>query len=252
MRRLRREPLSARALELLCERTLAVANAGNAHSTRGAVAKARRAKVDSLWNSKDNAAFREIRQKLKDMAPGNCRCMYCEGSEGTDIEHFWPKARYPWRAYTWENYLWACSACNSNHKREQFPRSGGRPLLINPTEEDPLDHLALSPSTGEYVGITDKGEKSIEVFGLHRYALVENRRDAWVSVQAQIVLYADACRRDRASQALDAQRTLCRHPHGSIFAVLLRVAETPAAEHFIMPACLEALTKHPEIKGWIE
>ena len=60
----------------------------------------------------------------------------------------------------------ACSCCNSNYKREQFPwDAAGAPLLIDPTAQDPREHLRLSVRTGKYVAKTPKGEKSIDVFG---------------------------------------------------------------------------------------
>ena len=129
-----------------------------------------RTEAKRRWEQKAPATFEEIRETLQAMAPGIERCMYCESSEATHIEHFWPKRRAPCRAFDWNNYLLACSACNSNHKRDRFPRKNGRPLLINPVEEDPINHLALSPK-GKYVPITPEGEHSITVFGLDRGVL---------------------------------------------------------------------------------
>ncbi|MBW8876770.1 MAG: hypothetical protein JF614_17545 [Acidobacteria bacterium] len=108
------------------------------------------------------------------MASGLERCMYCEDSEGTAIEHFWPKSVYPERAFDWLNYLIACSRCNSNFKRDQFPLdAAGAPLLVNPSEEEPLDHLSFSPSTGRFEPRSPKGDPSIDVFGLNRTTLTK-------------------------------------------------------------------------------
>ncbi|HYO53693.1 hypothetical protein [Archangium sp.] len=146
------------------------------------------AEARRLWAQKDNTAFREIRARLRAMAPGRERCMYCEDSAAEDIEHFWPRKHFPLRAFDWLNYLLACSCCNSNYKREQFPRDdSGAPLLINPTVDDPMEHLELSPVTGMFTDLTPKGAESIGVFGLnHRSILVRgapgdmegNRTDA--------------------------------------------------------------------------
>jgi len=115
--------------------------------------------------------------------------MYCEHSAGSDIDHFWPKEKYPGRAYTWENYLWACGICNSHFKGSKFPRDeNGVPLLINPAEEDPREHLLLTPTTGTYVARTKKGEATMPVLGFDRRpALDRSRHDAWLAVQAHIV-----------------------------------------------------------------
>lgn len=127
--------------------------------------------------------------------------MYCEDSEATDIEHFYPKAIYPARSFKWDNYLLACSNCNSNYKRSQFPLdSTGLPLLIDPASEDPMNHLDLSLTTGKFIPATDKGEESIRVFGLDRQVLEVGRRDAWSILCALILRYAGLTRDHRLDE----------------------------------------------------
>ena len=72
------------------------------------------------------------------------------------------KSRRPIRTFDWSNLFLACSHCNSNAKRNKFPVDPATesPLLIDPTSDDPLEHLALSPSTGEYVPIGLKGNQA--------------------------------------------------------------------------------------------
>lgn len=52
-------------------------------------------------------------------------CVYCDRElpeeHRGDVEHFRPKSIYWWLAYKFENYLLACSACNSAYKGEKFP-----------------------------------------------------------------------------------------------------------------------------------
>jgi HNH endonuclease len=52
-------------------------------------------------------------------------CVYCDrelpGNDRGDVEHFRPKSIYWWLAYSFENYLLACSVCNSAYKGEKFP-----------------------------------------------------------------------------------------------------------------------------------
>src|SRR5207253_16064 len=70
------------------------------------------------------------------------KCCFCESKTGYDgdVEHFRPKAGYQqapkgrllrpgyyWLAYTWDNLLLSCSACNQRHKRNLFP-------LTNPNQ----------------------------------------------------------------------------------------------------------------------
>ncbi|HEY2294308.1 MAG TPA: HNH endonuclease [Thermoanaerobaculia bacterium] len=186
------------------------------------------------------------------MAPGIERCMYCEDSHGTAIEHFWPRAGYPDRAFDWLNYLIACSGCNSNHKRDQFPLdAAGQPLLVNPAEENPLDHLSFSPSTGLYQPLSPKGDPSIQVFGLNRISLTLGRVDAWTALNGLLVVYA-GCRMTGDEERADKIETAVkRHPFSGVLAALLQIAEGPAADVLIPAECLQALRSHPEILGWI-
>lgn len=52
-------------------------------------------------------------------------CAYCDrelpGNDRGDVEHFRPKSIYWWLAYSFDNYLLACSVCNSAYKGEKFP-----------------------------------------------------------------------------------------------------------------------------------
>ncbi|MCJ2031321.1 hypothetical protein MKK50_18310 [Methylobacterium sp. J-043] len=144
-----------------------------------------------------------------------------------DIEHFRPKGgvieptgalRFPgywWRASMWENLLPSCIDCNRSRwqkvgarkfkrgKENLFPLLGGfppaideagvaaeQPLLINPAEDQPDDHLrhvymALPGGRKESIvqpavdaaGAEDpKGRASIDTFGLNRDRLAVSRR----------------------------------------------------------------------------
>jgi uncharacterized protein (TIGR02646 family) len=240
MKRIQRLPLSPETLAFLRKRSETVAVAADA-----------RAEAGRLWDFQDNKAFREIREVLRRMASGIERCMYCEDSQGAAIEHFWPRAGYPERAFDWLNYLIACSGCNSNHKRDQFPLDAtGQPLLVNPAEEDPLDHLRLSPSTGIFEPQSPKGMPSIEVFGLNRATLTMGRVDAWTGLQSLLILYARSKTAGDGRWAEKIEAAVCRHPFAGVFAALLRIAEGPAADLLIAVECLQAIRSYPEIFGW--
>lgn len=240
MRRLNREPLSSEALQFLAERTQKVMAAADQS------AEARR-----LWEQKGRA-FDEVRAALKVMASGHERCMYCEDSAGTDIEHFWPKADYPQKAFTWTNYLLACSGCNSNYKREQFPvDTAGLPLLIDPTMEEPREHLCLSGRTGKLMHRTLKGEKSIEVFGLRRGILEKGRRAAWGTLQALLLDYDRACSHQEWERAREVQFIVCGQPFASVFSWFMDAAKSPAAATLVNKHCLAVLEKYPDIQHWL-
>ncbi|WP_460362823.1 HNH endonuclease family protein [Actinocorallia lasiicapitis] len=155
------------------------------------IAKAaeRKKRAQELW--KHTTVRRNTRQQLDDvlrsMAPGREYCMFCGDSAGTAIDHFEPVSRNPLRTFDWLNHLLACTHCNSHFKRDQFPvDEQGCPLLIDPTAEDPFDHLELSFSTGEYMSETAKGTATINVCGLNERRLPEGRM--WVAYDLQLHL----------------------------------------------------------------
>ena len=242
MKRIQRLPLTSPSLSFLLKRTQKVAGA----SDPGAEAK-------RLWEMQGNKTFREIREVLGRMATGIERCMYCEDSEGTAIEHFWPRAVYPDRAFDWLNYLIACSRCNSNFKRDQFPLDGGgQPLLINPTEEDPLEHLAFSPTTGLYAtrpGST-KGDPSLEVFGINRATLSRGRLNAWTGLSQILIGYARARRAGNDATADRIEKTVREYPFAGVLVALLRIAAGPDADLLIDADCLDAIRDRPEVGSW--
>lgn len=251
MRRVDRPPLSEAAQDKLCELTWEVAAAG--HAAEKHRSKARKKRADDLWLHRTrNDAFREIRQTLAEMAPGNGLCMYCELSSGNDIEHFWPKEKYPGRAFTWDNYLWSCSPCNSNFKGSRFPRDDkGAPLLVNPTAEDPREHLEFSPTTGKLVGMTSKGEKTVETLGFDRRGRLDSmRRNAWNKLQELLVRFAAHSARGDGARALLVQRVICQEPFAAALGALIRYAEDPRRRDQVHPECLEAIERFPEIRDW--
>ncbi len=242
MRKIKREQLSQQSLDFLRSQRTDRVMAHEQHQQRVA-------EVQRLWKTsyRDNKAFAEVIEKLHAMAAGRRRCMYCEDSQGTDIDHFRPKSRYPEEAFSWPNYLLACSHCNSNEKREQFPVDDrGHPLLIDPADEgdEPMDHLAFSPRTGSLVPMSPKGRVSSEVFGLGRAPLVIGRRDQWVVLLAQIVRYAQLCQLDRRSEANDLIDAIGRGPFSSVLCYMLELAKTPGGQELIPAECLVAINNH--------
>jgi hypothetical protein len=55
----------------------------------------------------------------------------------------------------------------------------GACLLVDPTVEDPAEHLFLMLHSGAYGHRTAKGEHTIRIFGLNRADLVAGRKDAF-------------------------------------------------------------------------
>lgn len=143
------------------------------------------------------------------------KCAYCESLEQrkrNDAEHFRPKARanrlpgssdkhgYWWLAWTWSNLLFVCRNCNqAPYKLDKFPLDlgsealvpehlppgGERPLLLDPTEQNGIDHIQFRPLNRNLANGdvrqdwtpvprhgSRRGDKTIEVFGLDRPDLI--------------------------------------------------------------------------------
>lgn len=156
------------------------------------------------------------------------KCCYCEMKVPcgyNDVEHYRPKARadrlpgsvdvhgYWWLAYSWDNLLFACPACNRSGKNSKFPLdpSGGVlcaegeppgtevPLLINPAADDPSVEIEYAYCSlietrraGWYAvgrGGSLVGSITADVCGLNRDELLELRDD---HVQCYILPQVDA------------------------------------------------------------
>ncbi|MEU9129025.1 HNH endonuclease [Kitasatospora sp. NPDC048540] len=230
---LQRPPLRPALLAELERRTRAIDTAGPTTATgRAAWRNARQPKA-------------QLRLMLRQMAPGLERCMYCGDNLGTDIDHFEPIARAPLRTFDWQNHLLACAHCNSNHKRDRFPLDPvtGAHLLVDPSREDPADHLMLYLESGAYDPLTPKGEATIDVFALNsRAELVRGRRMMFTVVKAVLAAWHRSHQAGAPAEAgeyLDALRLL---NHADVLRAVLRLRHRPAlAEAVLGPQVLLAL-----------
>jgi hypothetical protein len=192
----------------------------------------RAATARDLWRQRStrSTVAEPLRKVLQRMAPGAERCMYCGDSFGTDIDHHEPLARNPLRTFDWLNHLLACSHCNSHHKRELFPVDAqGNPLLIDPTAEDPFDHLALAPSVGEYAALTEKGRRTIEVCGLNRFSLSRARQQAYRVVVMCLREWRRAVRGESEFAPGEMLHTIREQPCADVCQAMLRQVEQPGA-----------------------
>lgn len=157
-----------------------------------------------------------------------CEFNYAAGGP-EDVEHFRPKGGvvvngklaqpgYYWLAAAWSNLLPSCIDCNRKRTKEftdgttgvsgkanLFPvadesrrwrkhraKNREEPLLLNPCDDDPEEHLefldkGLVRPTLDPGGTTSrKGEASIEVYGLTRQDLVEQREKKQTRVRVAI------------------------------------------------------------------
>jgi uncharacterized protein (TIGR02646 family) len=138
--------------------------------------------IEREWKAaRQTRALGSVLQVLRQMMGPRERCMYCLDSHGCDIEHFRPKSSFPAHAFRWPNLLLCCTECG-RFKGVQFPTERGRPLLIDPTAEDPWRFLEFDPDTGDLTARFDlqandwstKGAKTVEVLQLDRREALGN------------------------------------------------------------------------------
>lgn len=146
------------------------------------------------------------------------KCCYCETKIPcgfNDVEHYRPKGEadrmpgsslthgYWWLAFSWDNLLFACPACNRSGKNSRFPLADQSiplvaevappgsevPLLLDPASGDnPVQHIVFVNSpAGGVDGPTywwarpregsPRGNVTISVCNLNRLELLELRND---------------------------------------------------------------------------
>jgi uncharacterized protein (TIGR02646 family) len=139
-----------------------------------ATTQAKRQAKTKIEKTQQKYRHREIKTALVRMFHG--KCAYCESPITVvtygHIEHFYPKGdrRYTTKTFAWDNLLLSCDICNNpRHKGTKFPLdTNGTPLLINPTNNNPLSHFKFSwdGRTGlAYIyGLDARGREVEQVF----------------------------------------------------------------------------------------
>jgi|HubBroStandDraft_3_1064219.scaffolds.fasta_scaffold180820_1 hypothetical protein len=85
--------------------------------------KKRDGELESASEAKwDSAFWKKAKKQLLVETSG--KCAYCETPTSVvdygDVEHFRPKSKYWWLAYSYENYLASCAICNQKFKSDDF------------------------------------------------------------------------------------------------------------------------------------
>ncbi|GAB3001898.1 HNH endonuclease family protein [Saccharothrix stipae] len=202
--------------------------------------KSRVAKARGLWKARP-AVKRDLKAVLATFAAGRDRCMYCGDNEGTDIDHYQPVSLQPLLTFAWLNHLLACSRCNSHHKRDEFPvDDAGRPLLLDPSVDDPAEHLFLALNAGRYLPLTPRGDATIRVCALNRDVLTQGRRTAFDTVTLLLRQWAQvadraAATRGEAAPAVEPElvmieRTVREQPFADVLDAMVRQATGVGAD----------------------
>lgn len=222
-------------------------------------------------NSRSNATFRAVRERLSDMCAGAQRCAYCEDSVGDEVEHIKPKDLYPEDVFRWPNYVYACGPCNGG-KNNKFavmtgagrvdvtrargapvtPPTPGEPAFINPRADDPLDFLTMDllgtflvlPRDGLPDAAADRADFTIETLNLNRDLLLEARSNAFGGYRARLTEFGS--RRDAGASAVELEglrSDLLATPHPTVWEEMKRQAPS-------IPRLEELFATVPEALAW--
>ncbi len=113
------------------------------------------------------------------------------------VEHYRPKSKYPWLAFSWDNLLWCCVQCNKNkdnnfeiinkpiicsasfksriHSSTKLYNRLEKPKMVHPELEDVIDKL-LFDRNGNIDSKDDRVKYTITTCGLDRNYLNGKRK----------------------------------------------------------------------------
>jgi uncharacterized protein (TIGR02646 family) len=178
------------------------------------------------------------------------KCAFCERVNARTVDHFYPKERYPRRKFRWSNLLLCCAECNPA-KGDYFPFRNRRPLLLDPTRDEPLEYFTWDLQTGAMVESTDPDRQpharaTRDRLRLDEGPLRDERRahlNRVVYLLTEVVNEHHAVRpetRRRLEEELDPRR-----PYLGILRFLFR------EQNAYRPIVDDARAKLPAIDGWI-
>lgn len=78
--------------------------------------------------------------------------------------------------FDWSNWLSSCGVCNDEKWRE-FPERNGEPLLLDPTADEPSNHIDFRRNF--IFPLSDRGDETIRLVDLCRCDL-EKERGSWL------------------------------------------------------------------------
>ncbi len=147
----------------------------------------------------------DVKKKLQDISNG--KCVFCEQyiekcengkmkECSSTVEHYRPKSKYYWLAYSWDNLLWCCNRCNKNkddkfktlnepiiynddfkeniHSHTKQYNELEQPFMINPELESVINKLTFH--NGKIDSDDERVQYTIETCELDREALNEKRK----------------------------------------------------------------------------
>jgi uncharacterized protein (TIGR02646 family) len=205
-------------------------------------------KANRSFSNKKNKTFDEVRARLASMSPPGMACFYCERDRYRDIDHIKPKRHYPGVCFHWTNYVYACSKCNQDAKKDKYavidgygnlksfdrswpielPVPTGIHALIDIRRENPLDFLILDLETGRFVPISsDQNERqraifTRDLFNLDSDDLSRMRRQAKHAFIDYISRYRNLVLENKRESALRMLAEIKELPHPTVLLEMRR------------------------------
>lgn len=207
--------------------------------------------VEAEWKRRrGNLALEAAARALRAMASGDEHCMYCEGDRGCDLEHLRSKVRHPGWTFRWLNLLLICAPCN----RQKSERD--EPDLLDPTKEDPLDHLALSFSEGRYRPLGQSPQAAATLRAIprleHDPVLTRGRQRAWTKLRELLEGYETALAVRDSERAARIRDVVTHEPFSAVFAAAVRAASMPGAVAVLGSDFTERFARIPGLAGWLD
>lgn len=144
------------------------------------------------WYKADGKSAREwALPVLREMNQGHC--CFCdgyplEGMSNEPIEHFQPKSKFPYFAFTWSNLYYCCEKCQSS-KADKWDD-----LLIRPDDVNYefSRYFEFDLTTGEILPkgtateqVKKAAETTIKIYGLNQFGRPGRRRNSILEWQKQ-------------------------------------------------------------------
>ncbi|GAB3274078.1 hypothetical protein [Kineosporia babensis] len=123
--------------------------------------------------------------------------------------------------------------------------------MLDPTSDDPWEHLRLSPGTGFYQSLTTRGEVSIDVLGLNRGTLPRGRLAALRAASALMREWLEARAAGDQGRALFEQRALLDQPFADVVYMAARMNQFPAMRRILPARLSEALDQHDFLSWYV-
>lgn len=177
------------------------------------------------------------------------KCAYCEQVAPRTIDHRYPKIDYPKKMFRWRNLFPCCSTCQERRDALTLDAQG-RPLILDPCEDEPLDYLRYDDLTGATLSNPtspkkERADETRKAFSLHLYDGERGRKLANVRYLLSNLINEDPIR--------DETRALLKDhlsPKGPWLGILRAMILTPEKEsdRALWDA---AVAKLPELRAWV-